>query len=143
MLRKVTATFLCGSMLALLAGCTTLGSHAKDQARDETLAQYAATLRFGDFASAWQFVDPKVRETHPLDAAAKRRYASIEVGAYQTDGPSAIDENTVQQIAQISLVVKSSQASYDIVDHQVWKYDPANKRWWLESGLPDISPPSD
>ena len=130
----------CGSMLVLLAGCASLGSHAKDEARDETLAQYAAALRFGDFASAWQFVDPKVREAHPLDAAAKGRYSQAEVGAYQTDGPVATGENTIEQTAQISVVVKASQASYDIVDHQVWQYDPVVKRWWLETGLPDITP---
>lgn len=139
-MRRTIVVSACGAMIALFAGCSTLGSHAKDQARDETLAQYGAALRFGDFASAWQFVDPKVREAHPLDAAAKQRYAAVEVGAYETDGPVASGENTVQQIAQISVVVKSSQASYDIVDHQTWQYDPVAKHWWLESGLPNITP---
>lgn len=124
----------------LLAGCATLADQNKDKLRDDTLGDYASTLRFGDFASAWQFVDPKVRAEHPLDAAAKRRYNALSVGGYETDGPSAIDANTIQQIAQISLIVKSSQAAYDIVDHQIWKYDPESKHWWLESGLPDITP---
>jgi hypothetical protein len=48
--------------------------------------------------------------------------------------------NTIQQTVQISLIVKSSQTAYDIVDHQTWKYDPDTKRWWLESGLPDLTP---
>ena len=125
---------------ALLAGCANISTHAKDQARDEALAHYAATLRFGDFASAWQFVDPKVRAEHPLDAAARARYGAVEVGGYETDGPSAIDADTIEQTARISLIVKSSQTSYDVVDHQVWKYDSAAKHWWLESGLPDITP---
>ena len=128
------------AMTALLAGCANLSTHAKDEARDETLGSYASTLRFGDFAGAWQFVDPKVRAEHPLDAAARKRYSAVEVGGYETDGPSAIDANTIRQTAQISLIVKSSQASYDVVDHQTWKYDPESKRWWLESGLPDITP---
>jgi len=128
------------AIAALLAGCANLSTHAKDQARDETLAHYAATLRFGDFAGAWQFVDPKVRAKHPLDAAAKKRYNAVQVGGYETDGPSAIDANTIEQTVQISLIVKSSQSAYDIVDHQTWKYDPDTKRWWLESGLPDLTP---
>ncbi|HET9834844.1 MAG TPA: hypothetical protein VFP88_00650 [Rhodanobacteraceae bacterium] len=125
---------------ALLAGCADLHTHAKDSSRDETLGSYGSTLRFGDFASAWQFVDPKIRADHPLDAAAKKRYNAVQVGGYETDGPIAVDANTVKQTAQISLIVKSSQTSYDIVDHQVWKYDPVTKHWWLESGLPDITP---
>lgn len=131
---------VCGSMIALLAGCASLGMDSQSLARDDTLGQYGSALRFGDFASAWQFVDPKVREAHPLDAAAKARYNQVEVGAYQTDGPVPVDENTVQQIVQISLVVKASQSSYDIVDRQTWHYDPVAKHWWLETGLPDITP---
>lgn len=127
-------------ILALLAGCATLGSHAKDEARDTTLGNYAATLRFGDFASAYQFVDPKVRDQHPLDAAMKKRYNAIEVGQYETEGPSADDENTIHQTVQISLVNKASQSAYDIIDHQTWHYDVAAKHWWLETGLPDITP---
>ncbi|HEX6612921.1 MAG TPA: hypothetical protein VF022_03535 [Rhodanobacteraceae bacterium] len=125
---------------ALLAGCANISTHAKDQARDEALAHYAATLRFGDFAGAWQFVDPKIRAEHPLDAAARARYDAVQVGGYETDGPSAIDADTIEQTARISLIVKSSQTSYDVVDHQVWKYDSGAKHWWLESGLPDIAP---
>ena len=139
-MRRPILVATCGSMIALLAGCASLGMDSKSLARDETLGQYGSALRFGDFGSAWQFVDPKVREAHPLDAAAKARYNQVEIGSYVTDGPIPVDENTVQQVAQISLVVKSSQASYDIVDHQTWKYDPESKHWWLESGLPDITP---
>lgn len=139
-MRRLVALF---AFTALLAGCADLHTHAKDSARDETLGSYASTLRFGDFASAWQFVDPKIRADHPLDAAAKKRYNAIQVGGYETDGPTAVDANTVKQTAQISLIVKSSQTSYDVVDHQVWKYDPESKHWWLESGLPDIAPPQE
>ena len=139
-MRRPILVATCGSMIALLAGCASLGMDKKSLARDETLGQYGSALRFGDFANAWQFVDPKVRETHPLDAAARARYNQVEVGNYVTDGPIPVDENTVQQVAQISLVIKSSQASYDVIDHQTWKYDPESKHWWLESGLPDITP---
>ena len=125
-----------------LTGCATLANSDKDKARDATLENYAATLRFGGgFSAAWQFVDPKVREAHPLDAATKNRYSQVDVGGYQTDGPAPMDDNTIQQVAQITLVVRSSQASYDIVDRQTWHWDEAGKHWWLESGLPDITPP--
>ncbi len=125
-----------------LAGCATIASSNKDKARDMTLENYAATLRFGGgFPAAWQFVDPKMRAAHPLDGKAKARYDSVEVASYQTDGPVATDDNTIQQIAQITLVVRSSQTSYDIVDHEIWHWDETGKHWWLESGLPDITPP--
>jgi hypothetical protein len=124
----------------LLAGCATLGDQSKDKLRDQTLDDYAAALRWGGFANAYQFVDPKLRNANPLDAAARQRYDSVAVAQYDTDGPRAVDQNTVQQTAQISLINKASQSAYDIVDHQTWHWDPAAKHWWLESGLPDITP---
>lgn len=124
----------------LLAGCATLGSQSKDKLRDQTLDDYAAALRWGGFAGAYQFVDPKLREAHPLDEAAKQRYDGVAVAQYDTDGPRAVDDNTVEQNVQISLIDKASQSAYDIVDHQTWRWDPASKHWWLESGLPDITP---
>jgi hypothetical protein len=124
----------------LLAGCATLGSHSKDKLRDQTLNDYAAAVRWGGFAGAYQFVDPKVREANPLDAATKRRYDGVAVAQYDTDGPQAVDENTIEQTVQISLINKATQSAYDIVDHQTWRWDPEKKHWWLESGLPDITP---
>lgn len=128
--------------IALLAGCASMGSHKKDEARDATLADYAAALRWGDFASAYQFVDPEVRKQHPLDAAAKREYKAVQVGDYQAQPPIASGENTIRQVVQISLIRKNSQTSYDIIDRQSWRYDPATGRWWLESGLPNVTPPA-
>lgn len=136
-MRRIMVVF---ALAALLASCATLGNQSKDKLRDQTLDDYAAALRWGGFAGAYQFVDPKIREEHPLDAAAKQRYDSVVVAQYDTDGPSAVDENTIRQAVQISLINKASQSAYDIVDQQTWRWDPAAKHWWLESGLPDISP---
>lgn len=124
----------------LLAGCASLQDHSKDKMRDDMLDSYAATLRWGDFASAYQFVDPEVRAKRPLDAAAKAKYNKVSVAEYDAQPPSTTGENTIQQMVQISLIEKASQSSYNIVDHQSWRWDPVAKHWWLESGLPDITP---
>lgn len=121
-----------------LAGCATL--HNKNQSRDETIESYGATLRFGTFQSAWSFVDPAVRAEHPLTPQQKALYDTVRVAEYQTSGPIATGTNTVTQTAQISLIVKSSQRVYSVVDQQQWRWDDKAKHWWLESGLPDISP---
>ena len=122
----------------LLAGCATL--HNKNQVRDQTLDSYGAALRFGTFESAWSFVDPAVRAIHPLTPQQKALYNAVHVAEYQTQGPVATGANTITQTAQISLIVKSSQSVYSVVDHQTWHWDPKANHWWLESGLPDITP---
>ncbi|MDQ2972301.1 MAG: hypothetical protein ABIY40_02120 [Rhodanobacteraceae bacterium] len=128
------------SAALLLAGCASLQISSKDKSRDDTLDGYAATLRWGDFAGAYQFVDPDVRAKHPLDAATKAKYNKVSVAGYDAQPPATTGENTIQQLVKISLIDKGSQSSYDIVDHQSWRWDPTVKRWWLESGLPDITP---
>ena len=124
--------------LLLLAGCATL--QRKDQLRDETLDGYAAALRWGDFQSAWNYVDPAVRSAHPLTTQQKALYNTVRVAQYDASGPAATGPDTVQQTAQISLIVKSSQSVYSVLDHQTWRWDAQAKHWWLETGLPDITP---
>lgn len=124
--------------LLLLAGCATLQN--KNTQRDETLDGYAAALRWGDFQSAWDYVDPVVREAHPLTPQQKALYNTVRVAEYTASGPTATGEDSIRQTAQISLIVKTSQRVYSVLDHQTWRWDAKAKHWWLESGLPDISP---
>ncbi|MEI7036702.1 hypothetical protein [Fulvimonas yonginensis] len=122
---------------ALCAGCAT---DQRNQSLITTLNAYAGTLRWGDFQSALQFVDPKVREAHPPSALDMARYQQVRVTGYDEGaGPVPDGENRVRQVVQISLVNLNTQAERTIVDRQSWRYDPEKKRWWLTSGLPDIT----
>ena len=121
----------------LCAGCAT---DQRNQALVTTLNAYASTLRWGDFQSAQQFVDPKVREAHPLRSLDLARYGQVRVTGYDEGaGPVPDGENQVRQVVQISLVNVNTQSERTVVDRQSWRYDPDKKRWWLMSGLPDIT----
>lgn len=134
MLRFIAMT--CVLSVALVPACATL--HGKNEARDHTLDGYAAALRWGGFEEAWTYVDPAVRAAHPLTAADKALYDSVRVAEYDTPGPVAAGPDRVEQTVQIELIAKTSQRVYSVVDRQRWRWDPQAKRWWLESGLPDI-----
>lgn len=127
-----------GVALLSLAACATLQN--KNQSRDETLNGYAVALRWGGFQQAWQYVDPAVRAAHPLTPQRKALYDTVRVADYQASDPVATDENTLSQTARINLIVKTSQRVYGVVDHQTWRWDAKAKHWWLETGLPDITP---
>ena len=129
---------IAAGVLLLLVGCATLQN--KDKLRDQTLEGYGAALRWGDIQGAWSYVDPAVRAAHPLTPQQKSLYNTVRVAEYEASGPSATGENTIQQSAQISLIVKTSQRVYGVIDHQEWRWDAQAKRWWLETGLPDITP---
>lgn len=121
----------------LFAGCAT---DQRNQALITTLNAYANTLRWGDFQSALQFVDPKVLQEHPPTDLEMARYRQLRVSDYNDDrGPVPSGENEVQQLVQINLINVHTQSERSVIDRQTWRYDPEKHHWWLTSGLPKVT----
>lgn len=136
-MRRLPLLLVMFAAVLLLGGCA---SDQRNQSLITTLNAYANTMRWGDFRTALQFVDPKEREAHPPSALDMERYKQLKVSDYNDDaGPKPSAENEVRQTVQINLVNVHTQSERSVIDHQVWRYDPQEKRWWLMSGLPDIT----
>ena len=123
----------------LLAACSMDKVRSKETILDDTLRSYAATIRWGDVLQAEAFVDPKYRAEHPLTELDVARYRQVQVTAYNDQPAAAVSDTEVRQVVEIGLVNVNTQSARSIVDRQVWKYDEAGKRWWLTTGLPDIT----
>jgi len=67
------------------------------------------------------------------------RYHQVQVTGYLEQKAMPVGENEVRQLVEIGLVNVNSQAARSIIDRQLWRWDPKIKRWWLVSGLPDIT----
>ena len=135
MRRIATLCVLAG--FVLLAGCAT---DQRNTTLTATLNAYGSTVRWGDFASAEQFVDPKVRAAHPLTPIELSRFKQYRVSDYDDgQGPVPTGENEAQQVVRIGIVNRNTQAERSLVDKQTWHYDPKAKHWWLTSGLPDLT----
>lgn len=135
MRRMIRAAALLGVLL--LAGCAT---DQRASALTQTLNAYASAVRWGDMASARQFVDPAIRSAHPLSALDRQRYEQVKVSEYDEGaGPVPDGPDEVKQSVHIGLINVHTQTERSIVDHQRWRYDPEKKHWWLMSGLPDIT----
>lgn len=129
-------------MLVILAvlGLAACATQTRSDSLTITLKAYASTLRWGDFASAMQFVDPAARTAHPVSALDMARYKQVRVTEYNDDiGPVPVSDLEVRQTVRISLVNVNTQAERTVTDQQTWRYDAATKHWWLTSGLPDIT----
>ena len=136
-MRRLLSTVML-ALTMLLAGCATDKHHSSELLN--TLNAYSSTLRWGDFKSALEFVDPKWRAEHPLSAIELSRYQQVRVSSYDAgQGPVPVADNKVSQTAQIGIINRNTQRERTISDHQTWVYDPVAKHWWLESGLPDIT----
>ncbi|MET0225498.1 MAG: hypothetical protein ABW187_03565 [Dokdonella sp.] len=123
----------------LLAACATDKMRSRQTVLDDTLKAYAGTIRWGDVAQAQAFFDPKVLAEHPPTALELARFKQVRITAYDEQPPVPVNENEVRQTVEIGLVNVNSQAARSVIDHQVWRYDEVQKRWWLTSGLPDIT----
>ncbi len=129
--------------MRILAGCVLLAGCATDRRNTTltaTLNAYGSTVRWGDFASAERFVDPKVREAHPLTPIELSRFKQYRVSDYDDgQGPVPTGENEAQQVVRLGIVNLNTQAERTLVDKQTWHYDPKARHWWLTSGLPDLT----
>jgi len=121
----------------LLSGCAT---NKRNEALTNTLNAYGSVVRWGDFGSALQFIDPKVRDEHMPTQLEMARFDQFRVTGYDDGGgPAASGENEVRQVVAISMVNNNTQAERTVIDRQTWRYDAQTNHWWLLTGLPNLT----
>lgn len=125
-------------LLALLAACGSVGGHRNP--RDEILYMYVSAVRWSEFDKALAFIDPEVLEAHPVSATEMERYKQFQVSGYDVRSVREPAEGEYEQVVEIRLVNRHTQAERIVTDHQRWRYDPEARRWWLVSGLPPLDP---
>jgi hypothetical protein len=125
------------TILVVLGGCAMPKNDEK--LLEDTLLSYAGVIRWGNFEDALTYVDPETLKSHPLTNLDLARYRQVQVTAYNEQPKKKIGESQVSQVVEIGLVNINTQSARAIIDRQVWRYDVKVKRWWLVSGLPDIT----
>ena len=125
-------------VFCLLAGCAAV-QKSKGDLLDATLESYAATLRWGNVEDATAFVDPETLKAHPFTDLDRERYRQVRVSGYNAQPARPLGDNEVALSAEIVLTNNNTQSVRNVVDRQRWRYDEKARRWWLVSGLPDIT----
>jgi hypothetical protein len=133
--RLARAAVLLG--LLLLAACATQ-QHRGDLLKT-TLYTYSSAIRWGDFGGAIEFVDPAVRAKKPTTSVDMKRYEQVQVTGYHVQGTREDPDGLVHQTIEMRLVNRHTQVERAVVVREVWRFDAEGKRWWLMSGLPDIT----
>ena len=133
---RLLRAFLLLCCLALLAGCPK--SASKGTALDEIQYAYSAAIRWGDFEGAWNLVDPKVREEHPLTDIDFSRYKQVQISGYRDQGGMVAANGEVVRDIEIGVINRNTLAERSVRYRERWRYDEAAKTWWLTSGLPDL-----
>jgi len=134
---KRFARMLLSSLALMLAGCAMAPSSMNPQ--EDALESYALAVRWSEYADAWAHVDPVLRQLQPLTELEMERFKQFQVTGYDLKGRGPAPDGGLQQTVEIRLVNRNTQLERTMVDHQHWRWDPAAKRYWLTSGLPDFT----
>ena len=133
---KLLLRCLLACCLVLLAGCPK--SASKGSALDEIQYAYSAAIRWGDFEGAYNLVDPKLREEHPLTDVDFSRYKQVQISAYRDLGGSPLASGEIVREIEIGVINRNTLAERTVRYRESWRSDEAAKTWWLTSGLPAL-----
>ena len=99
---------------------------------------YAAAIRWGDFETAWQLVDPAYQAEHPMTELEFERYQQVQISGYRDQGGMVAANGEVVRDIEIGVINRNTLAERSVRYRERWRYDEAAKTWWLTSGLPDL-----
>ena len=123
---------------AVLATPAAEASGARQRARlDQAQVAFASALRWSEYESAWQQVDPEHRAAHPMTELELERYRQLQVTSYREGGNSQMDDGSIVRPVEIGVVNRHTQAERTLRWREQWRWDEENKRWWA-AGLPDF-----
>ena len=124
-------------MLAMVVvGCATYSEMRKMDKFKETSTAYGRAISWSEFDVASTFMKTKENEKYLQNL---EQLKAFKVASYDLMKvvPSS-DKSKVVQYAEISYFKIQTLVLKKLNDRQVWSYDDAEKRWLLESGLPEF-----
>jgi hypothetical protein len=121
-------------VLAALAGCATVADRGRIEQFDKITKAYETAIRWSDFGRA-----AGVAGLPPEQRESAQKLARVKVISYDiVSAEIAPDTLQVKQTVQIEYTLDGSMKLRRIVDQQGWRFDEAQGRWVLLSGLPDF-----
>jgi hypothetical protein len=123
-------------MAVLVGACAT--ASGKGNKLEETQYAYSAAIRWGDFEGAWNLVDPKYRDAHPMTDLQFERYKQIQVSGYRDLGTQTLADGSVVREVEVGVVNRNNMTERSLRYTEHWRYDEATKAWLLDNGLPDF-----
>ncbi len=134
--RSLRSVLVVSLSALVVIGCASLG---RERLMLETLDGYRQAVRWGNFEDALAYVDPEFIKVRPYTALDMERYAQVSISAYREGDPVVGPDGKLRQNIGISLFNRHTQVERNLIDRQVWRYDEEAERWWLETGLPEIT----
>jgi hypothetical protein len=129
-------------LLALVAALSlaACASTAHKKSLDETLRQYEIIVRWSQWDGAVDFLAPSYLADNPVTRLDMDRLRLFRVTQYTVRSAIPFDDGLgLQQVVEIRLFNRNRAVEQGLIDRQEWRYDVERERWFLHSGLPDVT----
>lgn len=131
-LMRVFILFLLSSLL--LSSCAAVDDSKKSITLDKALWQYETAIRWVDFSSANSLRRPEGDAGLSPDPALLKH---IKVTSYTVlNSTNSEDQAVVNITVEIVYYNDERMTLSTLTDHQIWKYDPEIKAWYITTPLP-------
>ncbi len=122
---------------AVLSGCAT---SKQSNTLNDTLKQYEIVIRWSQWDGALDFLASEYLESHPVSRLDMDRLRLFRVTQYAVRSATPFDAGMgVIQVVEIKLFNRNRAVERSLIDRQEWRYNAERKRWFLHSGLPDVT----
>ncbi len=130
-------TLLVITSLVMLNGCAQIEQKEREIGLDKAVRLYVDSIRWGNFDTAAGFI--RSREGTP-PAFDTDHLGDVRVTAYSSRILN-VDETTheAQATAAFDYYNVNSGRIRSVSQTQLWWFDPATKRWYLDGTLPNFS----
>lgn len=136
--RKFLSLALAAMAVLTLTACPSSSKITKSL--DLTLAQYEKAVRWSEWEVATNHLAPSFLEQNPLSPLDMDRLRLFRVTQYNIRSTTPFDAGTgLSQVVEIRMFNRNRAVERSLIDRQEWRYDADTERWFLHSGLPDVT----
>ncbi len=134
---RICLSFLLGC-LCFVDGCASMQAAKRQENLDTSLNTYLKLIRWGHFEAATQYI--RDREKEAPAPRARDYLEGIRVTFYEILSQGLSDDKKEALVAvALGFYHVDSGIVHRFHDRQVWWFDEAAKRWFLEGDLPDFA----
>jgi len=119
-------------------GCAS-GSGTRADALERALYDYSGAIRWNNFETAYEAVDPKTRKDTPLSDFELERLKQVQVTSYTVVASLPTPDGGVAREVELRVVNRHTQAERIVRVRETWRYDEEAQKWWQTEGLPSFA----
>ena len=121
-----------------LAGCAS--TNKQDDTLEFSLQQYEKVIRWSQWDGAVDFLAPEYIENNTVTRLDMDRLRLFRVTAYVLRSSTPFDGGMgLYQTVEIRMFNKNRAVERTVIDQQEWRYNSERERWFLHTGLPDVT----